>query len=109
MFRTRKAPLPEAPALPNNICQQIANRWCTASQHHDQTLAAKELGLRGKPLATWQTSGDYGFPWSSAVHELLEVATQAPQTHLHTVALALCEEHALGTQRASELVQTKEQ
>ena len=85
---------------------QIALKWATAAQPNYAIATAKELGLAGKSRPRWETSGDYGYKWGSAVHELLEICTKSPKADLRSSAITLASEYDLGSERVDELLAT---
>ncbi|MEM7560202.1 MAG: PD-(D/E)XK nuclease family protein, partial [Planctomycetota bacterium] len=83
-------------------------QWMKASQPTYVVEAAKKLGLRGVTRPDWEASGDYGYQWGSAMHDLLELAIRSPETELEASALVLANEHGLGAGRVDELLATVE-
>lgn len=81
-------------------------KWDDAGVPSHIVQTAKEVGLKGSPRPDWQASGDYGYKWGSAVHELLEVAAKHPQANLPAFAKALSEQYDLGHERLPELLET---
>jgi ATP-dependent helicase/nuclease subunit A len=84
----------------------ITTKWSTALEPSYAVTTAKKLGLKGVSRPTWETSGDYGHQWGSAVHELLEICTKSPGVDLRPTALRLTEDYNLATDRIEELCAT---
>lgn len=95
-------------------CEQITAKWDTAAQPTYAITTAKELGLKGASRPRWETTGDYGYKWGSAVHELLEICTKSNKTVLQadlpatmrSAAIMLASEYELGSERVEELLAT---
>ncbi len=94
--------------------EQITAKWTTAAQANYAIATAKELGLKGVSRPRWETTGDYGYKWGSAVHELLEICTESKkssakadlQANLRPSAITLASEYDLGSERVNELLTT---
>ncbi len=86
--------------------QQIAAKWAAAAQPNYAIATAKELGLAGTIRPRWETTGEYGHQWGSAVHELLEICLKSPQANLRSSALRLAAEYEIGSDRVDELLTT---
>ena len=50
---------------------QVDVKWATALHPSYAIVTAKDLGLKGTSRPRWEASGDYGYKWGSAIHELL--------------------------------------
>ncbi|MCR9295899.1 MAG: UvrD-helicase domain-containing protein [bacterium] len=96
------------PGLEPLTAEQIRDKWDTAARPSYRIATMKDLGLKGITRPRWETSGDYGYRWGSAVHELLEICHKSPQSNLLAAAVTLANQHALGSERVQELVETVE-
>ena len=101
--KLKSKPKPKAKLLSSD---QIALKWTTAAQPNYAIATAKELGLKGTSRPRWETSGDYGYQWGSAVHELLAICTKSPKADLRPSAITLASEYDLGSERVDELLTT---
>ena len=86
----------------------IAERWQNACTDSYTISSAKDIGLKGVKRPKWETTGDYGYRWGSAVHELLEIRTKSPDTNLRSSAMNLAHEYGLAHDRIDELINTVE-
>jgi ATP-dependent helicase/nuclease subunit A len=86
--------------------RQITDRWAGVLRPSYIIESAKEVALKGSPRPTWHASGDYGYKWGSAVHELLEIVAKTPAADLAASALMLAGQYDLGTEQVDELVTT---
>ncbi len=84
----------------------IATRWHVAMKPSYAIESAKESALKGIKRPDWQASGDFGYKWGSAVHELLEIASKSPSVSLTAPASRLAMRYDLGNERAEELLET---
>ncbi len=85
---------------------EITRKWASAAEPSYLIESAKEVALKGITRPNWHASGDYGYKWGLAIHELLEIATKTPSADLPAAALLLAVQYDLGTQRADEIVTT---
>ncbi len=92
--------------LPSLTREQLSAKWTTAAQPGYTIVTAKELGLSGTRRPSWETSGDYGFKWGSAIHQLLEICSKSPEANLRSTATTLTREFDLGSDRIDELLTT---
>ena len=103
---TRKLKSKPKPKFKPLSSEQIKHKWTTAAQSNYAIATAKELGLQGTARPRWETSGDYGYKWGSAIHELLEIRTKSPKADLRSSAITLAREYDLGSERVDELLAT---
>ncbi len=108
-------PSPSPPLPPGEVglsgpgegsASNIMDKWTEASQPSYLVETAKEVALKGTTRPNWKASGDYGYQWGSAVHELLEIAGKTPAAELRTSARLLCDQYNLGSARVDELLTT---
>jgi ATP-dependent helicase/nuclease subunit A len=85
-----------------------SDKWLAALVPSYEIRTAKELGLHGKPRPSWKASGDYGYQWGSALHELLEICDKRPGQQLRPIAIQLISQHGLASDRLEELLSTAE-
>ncbi len=85
---------------------EIQGKWKSVTEPSYAIESAKEVALKGTSRPNWQASGDYGYKWGSAVHELLEIATKAPSADLQASAILLAHQYELGSERVDELLTT---
>lgn len=95
----------DEPPLSND---RFEHRWAAASQASYAIAAAKDLGLHGSTRPRWEATGDYGYQWGSAVHELLEIRVKSPLVEIRPAAITLTREYNLGSSRVDELIETVE-
>ncbi|MEZ6134255.1 MAG: UvrD-helicase domain-containing protein [Pirellulaceae bacterium] len=107
-FATCKIKTKRKPKFNPTSLEQIELKWATAAQPNFKIATAKELGLKGRARPSWETSGDYGYKWGSAMHELLEICTKSPKADLRSSANTLASEYELGSERVDELFTTVE-
>jgi ATP-dependent helicase/nuclease subunit A len=86
--------------------RQVEEKWTASACPSYAIVTAKDLGLKGTSRPKWVASGDYGYKWGSAVHELLEVSNKATNTDLRQTAMRLVSEYGLGSGRVDELLST---
>ncbi|NND97406.1 MAG: hypothetical protein HKN47_08790, partial [Pirellulaceae bacterium] len=86
--------------------ETIAARWVKVKEPNYEIETAKEVALKGTSRPNWQASGEYGYKWGSAVHELLELATKTPDADRTKAAVMLATQFGLGNERVEELSQT---
>ncbi|MDX1930003.1 MAG: UvrD-helicase domain-containing protein [Pirellulaceae bacterium] len=86
----------------------ITARWQEARLGSYAINSAKDLGLKGVRRPKWETTGEYGYRWGSAVHELLELRTKSPEAELRAAAVNLAHEYGLQHDRIDELIGTVE-
>ena len=84
----------------------ITRKWTAATAPSYIIQTAKEAALKGTTRPDWQASGDYGYKWGSAVHELLEIATKSPTAELRPSAQLLASQYDVGSERVDELLTT---
>ena len=84
----------------------VDEKWATALNPSYAIVTAKDLGLKGSSRPRWEASGDYGYKWGSAIHELLEISLKAPNANQRASALRLANEYSLGSDRVDELMST---
>ena len=84
----------------------IDSKWSQAMSSSYEVTTAKKLGLKGHSRPKWEASGDFGYEWGSAVHELLELHQKSPSADLRPVAHQLTQEYRLGVARTDELLST---
>ena len=85
---------------------QVDVKWATSLHPSYAIVTAKDLGLKGANRPRWEASGDYGYKWGSAIHELLEISLKAPNANQRASALRLANEYSLGSDRVDELMST---
>jgi ATP-dependent helicase/nuclease subunit A len=82
-------------------------RWTQALVPSYEVITAKKLGLKGSARPKREaTSGDYGYQWGSALHELLEICHKRPKQDLNPIAFQLLSQFGLDSNRLDELVAT---
>ncbi len=84
----------------------IRSRWEATRIKSYDIQSAKSLALRGVSRPRFETTGEYGYRWGSAVHELFEICTKSTDADLRAFALDLAREHGLAHDRIDELVST---
>ena len=87
-------------------CVHLDAKWGEALLASYDLTTAKTLGLKGASRPKWQASGEYGYQWGTAVHELLEIAIKTPKIDLRAAAIRLAEEQQLAFDRVDELLST---
>ncbi len=85
---------------------QIEQKWTSAAHPNYAIATAKQFGLRSSSRPRWETTGEYGYKWGSAVHELLEIHTKSPKAELRSWAITLASEYGLAFERVDELLAT---
>ena len=86
--------------------QKLINKWSNALTATYVVETAKHLGLKGTSRPRWEASGDYGYQWGSAVHELLEAAMKRTGLDQRASAIRLANEYKLGSERVDALLST---
>jgi ATP-dependent helicase/nuclease subunit A len=89
-----------------NIIDKWIDKWSAATTPSYMVESVKEISLQGTTRPDWQASGDFGYKWGSAVHELLEIATKTPSVDLRASASLLANQYDLGSERVGELLTT---
>ncbi len=85
---------------------QVERKWTSAMHSNYAIATAKQFGLKGSRRPRWETTGEYGYKWGSAVHELLEIHTKSPKADLRSWAMTLASEYDLAFERVDELLTT---
>jgi ATP-dependent helicase/nuclease subunit A len=85
---------------------RLPARWQAASQPSYQMVTAKKFALQGTSRPDWHATGEYGYQWGSAIHELLEAHWKQPGADKARLALQLALEYQLGAHRVEELLAT---
>lgn len=100
------APLswPAATTEPNPI--NPADAWRQMQSPSYSIVNVKKESLKGSRRPDWQAEGEYGMVWGTALHQLLEMASQSAKVDWRAQALAIATEHDLPTSRVDELVET---
>ena len=83
-----------------------SQKWNDAATPSYTINSAKDNALKGTTRPNWHASGDYGYKWGSAVHELLEIAAKTTPTDLRPSAGLLANQYELGPSRVDELLVT---
>jgi len=84
----------------------IAERWLQAATASYSILSAKDESLSRTERPNWGASGEYGYRWGSAVHQLLDLAAKNDGTDLLPAARLIAREFEIGAARIDELVET---
>jgi ATP-dependent helicase/nuclease subunit A len=85
---------------------QVEEKWALSMCHSYAISTAKDLGLKGTSRPKWKASGEYGYKWGSALHELLEVFHKSKNLDYRQSAIHLVLEYGLGLGRVDELLST---
>lgn len=100
------APKIEDKAITPPASMSVAERWGKAMEPAYAIETAKEAALKGASRPQWESSGEYGYKWGSAIHELLEIATKTPSANMEKAATLLASRFELGSERIEELLDT---
>ncbi|MCC6509732.1 MAG: UvrD-helicase domain-containing protein, partial [Pirellulaceae bacterium] len=105
--------LPPSPValVPNNSeesqpPQPPSVRWQQASLPTYKTVSVNKVALHGQQRPDWQSDGDHGAAWGTAIHELLEMRIKNPHIDLDQQALAISVANAIETTSVQELAET---
>ena len=85
---------------------KVEDKWKEALRPSYEIVTAKELGLKGTSRPKWEASGDYGYKWGSAVHELLDISNKSKNSDHRLATIRLASEYGLGSNRVDELLLT---
>lgn len=96
---------PAGPELDKAI-RDPAQVWQTIQQPTYAIASVKKESLKGSHRPDWQTQGEFGLAWGTAVHELLEMASKSNQLDWNKQALAVATEVDIPASRVAELIET---
>lgn len=80
--------------------------WPVAQQPSYTIVNVKKESLKGSRRPDWQSEGEYGMAWGTALHQLLEIASKANPRDLGHHALAIATELDIPASRVDELIDT---
>lgn len=83
------------------------NKLWQALQAPTYTIAnVKKESLRGIRRPDWQTQGEFGTAWGTAVHELLEIANKSSDIDWQGQAAAIASEYSIPHSHLDDLIDT---